>query len=630
MEYNEMRTAAEPDERNSRTSIPDAGAGNTTAGDTAVRDKENNMYAKADVGASGLIIAEATANAAGEATANAADETTANAAGETTANTVGKTIDETTVDSGGEICKAPDDDTIGNGRKSTVSTPGRASQNKRKIDREEILRQASEPAMRAEKMADSILHIRSAAEFLTERYIPQDKRSYSAESFREGYCETAQQGVADGAPDGGLIDTAAEVPENSAESTSENARLNAPGVANGNAPGIANGNASDVVHGNASDVVHGNASGNMANCMQDGVRGNPAYRKMQPTRSGDTNAGISADANADECAHTSDSVGAHTSAHTGTDAGAHIMARTIAGTSVPASAHTGIGISAGTGADVIGGTGTGTSTHVSAGKSNTAGRTANGATGGREIPPLAVPVDFSTLGFPQASADEPVAPDECRIIVLRHAQSLGNAKGSFLGHTDLDLTEQGFIQAEMAADFLDATHIHIDKIYSSDLMRAFHTALPSARRRGLLLSTTKELREVYMGKWEGRVVAELDAEYPEEFGIGWRQHFGTCVLPEGESVPHAARRVYDFVVSRAKENLGKTVMFTSHAAAIRSFWGLASGVPFGRMAEEVPFPGNASFSTMLWKSDGQGDGSLTPCEFSIDGYLGDLRQIKHS
>ena len=607
MEYNEMKTAAEPDERNSRTSIPDAGAGNTTAGDTAVCGKENNMYAKAGIGATGGAAAEATANAAGEATAN----------------TAGKTIDEATADSAGEICKSPDDNTtIGNGGKATVSTPGRASQNKRKIDREDILRQASEPAMRAEKMADSILHIRSAAEFLTERYIPQDKRSYSAESFREGYCETAQQGAADGAPDGGLIDTAVEAPENSAESTSENARLNAPGIANGN----------------ASDVAKGNAPGNMATCMQDGVWGNTENRKTQQTRSGDTNAGISADANADTCTHTSDSADPHTSAHTGTYAGAHTRARTIAGTSVPASAHTGIGISAGTGADVIGGTGadviggTGadTSTHVSAGKSNTSGRAANGAPGGREIPPLAVPVDFSTLGFPQKSADEPVAPDECRIIVLRHAQSLGNAKGSFLGHTDLDLTEQGFIQAEMAADFLDATHIHIDKIYSSDLMRAFHTALPSARRRGLLLSTTKELREVYMGKWEGRVVAELDAEYPEEFSIGWRQHFGTCVLPEGESVPHAARRVYDFVVSRAKENLGKTIMFTSHAAAIRSFWGLASGVPFGKMAEEVPFPGNASFSTMLWKSDGQGVGSLTPCEFSIDGYLGDLRQTKHS
>ena len=96
------------------------------------------------------------------------------------------------------------------------------------------------------------------------------------------------------------------------------------------------GNFNFASSGNAPDVVNGNAPGNMANCMQDGVRGNPAYRKMQPTRSGDTNAGISADANADACAHTSDSVGAHTSVHTGTDAGAHIMARTIAGTSVPA------------------------------------------------------------------------------------------------------------------------------------------------------------------------------------------------------------------------------------------------------------------------------------------------------
>ncbi len=454
MEYNEKRTAAEIDERNNGTIAPDVSVGN--------------------------------------------------APGEASGDTIGKT---------GKVTVKEAEKATGEEERNT---PRRVGQNKRKIDREEILRQASEPAMRAEKMVDSILHIRSAAQFLTERYVPEDKRSYAAE--------------------------------------------------------------------------------NMPTCMQNGMRGNMADEKTRQTRPGDTNAGL------------------NTEAHAGTSE------RTSMGTS----AGTGTGVTMGTSGDGDAGV------HTSAYTNGVAGRTAHGVSSDREIPPLAVPVDFSTLGFPEASADEPVAPDECRIIILRHAQSLGNAKGSFLGHTDLDLTEQGFVQAEMAADFLDATCIHIDKIYSSDLMRAFHTALPSARRRGLLLSTTKELREVYMGKWEGRVVAELDAEYPEEFSIGWRQHFGTCVLPEGESVPHAARRVYDFVVSRAKENLGKTVMFTSHAAAIRSFWGLATGVPFERMAEDVPFPGNASFSTMIWKSDGKGDGSLTPCAFSIDAYLGDLRQTKHS
>lgn len=426
MEYNEKKTSAKINGRNIGTAVPGTSAGNATSGGAAARDTEINAYEKANAGADGEVTVKNTEKAAGEEAENA-----------------------------------------------TGNASGRVGQNKRKIDREEILRQASESAMRAEKMADSILHICSAAEFLTERYVPKDKHSYAAENFREA------------CPD-------------------------------------------------------------------------------------DSGAGASA-------------------------------------SKVNVS---GAGRSAGT--------------------SENAGSPACGASCGRKIPSLAVPVDFSTLGFSETSADEPVAPDECRIIILRHAQSLGNAKGSFLGHTDLDLTEQGFVQAEMVADFLDATHVHIDKIYSSDLMRAFHTALPSARRRGLLLSTTKELREVYMGKWEGRVVAELDAEYPEEFSIGWRQHFGTCVLPDGESVPHAARRVYDFVVSRAKENLGKTIMFTSHAAAIRSFWGLALGVPFERMAEEVPFPGNASFSTMIWRSHGTGDGELTPLGFSIDTYLGDLRQTKHS
>lgn len=525
MEYNEKKTSAEINGWNSRTAVPEAHAGSATSGGAAARKTEINTYEKANAATGAGATAKTAETAAGEPGKEAAI---------VLCGTIGNDEKATGEEAENEAVEVTEN--------ATGNTSGRVGQNKRKIDREEILRQASEPAMRAEKMADSILHIYSAAEFLTERYVPKDKHSYAAENFqgaRPGDGET-----------GGLIDTANETSENAREDVPENTLWDASDFA---LPGIF-----DIASRAISDIASHGASENENTRLRDGAQGDTAGRKANRTRPVDSGTGTSASA------------------------------------------------------------------------SENAGRTACGASCGREIPPLAVPVDFSTLKFPEESADEPVAPDECRIIILRHAQSLGNAKGSFLGHTDLDLTEQGFVQAEMAADFLDATHVHIDKIYSSDLMRAFHTALPSARRRGLLLSTTKELREVYMGKWEGRVVAELDAEYPEEFSIGWRQHFGTCVLPDGESVPHAARRVYDFVVSRAKENLGKTLMFTSHAAAIRSFWGLALGVPFERMAEEVPFPGNASFSTMIWRSRGQGDGELTPLGFSIDAYLGDLRQTKHS
>ena len=38
------------------------------------------------------------------------------------------------------------------------------------------------------------------------------------------------------------------------------------------------------------------------------------------------------------------------------------------------------------------------------------------------------------------------------MIFVRHGQSLGNLNGEFLGHTDLDLSERGYMQAEKTAE----------------------------------------------------------------------------------------------------------------------------------------------------------------------------------
>ena len=38
-----------------------------------------------------------------------------------------------------------------------------------------------------------------------------------------------------------------------------------------------------------------------------------------------------------------------------------------------------------------------------------------------------------------------------KVIIIRHGQSLGNAKRVLLGHSDLDLSELGFEQAEATA-----------------------------------------------------------------------------------------------------------------------------------------------------------------------------------
>ena len=67
---------------------------------------------------------------------------------------------------------------------------------------------------------------------------------------------------------------------------------------------------------------------------------------------------------------------------------------------------------------------------------------------------------------------------ECRFIIERHGQSMGNLVRSFLGHTDLPLSELGHLQAAKTAEYLKDENI--DVIISSDLKE--RTRLPSLLR----------------------------------------------------------------------------------------------------------------------------------------------------
>ena len=201
-----------------------------------------------------------------------------------------------------------------------------------------------------------------------------------------------------------------------------------------------------------------------------------------------------------------------------------------------------------------------------------------------------------------------------RIIVVRHGESLANAKRIYLGHIDWDLSERGHFQARRAA--LALAEEKIDAVYSSDLLRAYNTALPHAELRGLPVIKSEELRELYIGDWEGVLVERLETEWREEFEHGWRENFGTFTPPGGESIPAARERMYNAVLKIARENLGKTVLIATHAAAIRAMWGKIAGIAPERMGSDSTFPTNASVSRILF--DGE---RLLPIEYSNDEHL---------
>lgn len=196
-----------------------------------------------------------------------------------------------------------------------------------------------------------------------------------------------------------------------------------------------------------------------------------------------------------------------------------------------------------------------------------------------------------------------------KILLIRHGESLGNANKLYLGHTDLDLSKLGYRQAEVAAQYLKDEKI--DAIYSSDLKRAMNTAKPHAKLRGISVIPRSELREIYLGDWEGKKIDELLTL--DSFIHGWRESFGTFTLPGGECVLDAAKRFRSAVIKIAEAESGKTVLIAAHAAVIRSFWCLISELDPKSWASESAFPTNTSITTVYYDN-----GKLIPIEYSFD------------
>jgi probable phosphoglycerate mutase len=95
------------------------------------------------------------------------------------------------------------------------------------------------------------------------------------------------------------------------------------------------------------------------------------------------------------------------------------------------------------------------------------------------------------------------------LLLVRHAEAVGNAEGRVMGHSDLPLTPRGRAQAEALAAWLRGQGVRFAAVYSSDLSRAVDTASAlAAACGGGPVRVRAELREVGRGQVEGRTYAE--------------------------------------------------------------------------------------------------------------------------
>ena len=160
-----------------------------------------------------------------------------------------------------------------------------------------------------------------------------------------------------------------------------------------------------------------------------------------------------------------------------------------------------------------------------------------------------------------------------RVWLLRHGASTTPA-GVTIGAGDPPLSDAGRAEAERLTRSLAARPLVA--VWSSDLRRAAATAAIVAAPHGLAVATTRALRELDFGAWEGRALGELWHEDPDAAGA-WEADITATPGTFGESVADLVKRVAEFW--HRVELSGETVV-VAHRGSLAALQALITEEPF--------------------------------------------------
>ena len=188
-----------------------------------------------------------------------------------------------------------------------------------------------------------------------------------------------------------------------------------------------------------------------------------------------------------------------------------------------------------------------------------------------------------------------------RIYLVRHAEAEGNLYRIVQGQGNSNLTDRGWRQVKALSErFAD---IHVDEVYTSDLYRTCATASAVYKPKGLTPHRRTDLREIYVGSWEGRTWGDIARLWPEEMKY-FSHRPDLWHIEHAEEPMDVLARIEQAVTAIAAENEDKTVAVFSHGYAIRLLLAKLQGYPAQRMGES-PTGQNTAVSLLEWE-----DGAL--------------------
>ncbi|HEY6328087.1 MAG TPA: histidine phosphatase family protein [Blastocatellia bacterium] len=166
-------------------------------------------------------------------------------------------------------------------------------------------------------------------------------------------------------------------------------------------------------------------------------------------------------------------------------------------------------------------------------------------------------------------------PRRTALYLFRHGEVDERYRPCTYGHLDISLSERGIRQSEAIQDVL--ARIPLEAVYSSDLERAAYAARLVCESLGVAPINLPDFREIGMGDWEGRIIAELSREYEEKFASFYAEPLEFC-FPGGESCREFIARV-DGGLSRILSSHEGNMALIAHSGVCRAILGAVLEIP---------------------------------------------------
>ena len=183
------------------------------------------------------------------------------------------------------------------------------------------------------------------------------------------------------------------------------------------------------------------------------------------------------------------------------------------------------------------------------------------------------------------------------LILIRHGQSTWNLENRFTGWVDVDLTENGKLEAKNAGDLIKKSNIQINYYYSSLQLRANHTLkiIQKSLNDERNFSRAWELNERHYGGLTGlnkvEMSEKLGKEKVHQFRRSWdlrpdpldkKNEFHPLnistykdipnkKIPDTESLKDTYKRVINYFESEIKDKVKNgNVLISAHGNSIRA------------------------------------------------------------